>query len=98
LTVTNAKGDVVSATCLVTPTPVTITPITPANQTFAPGPATFSATASGGLTNNLTWSASSGSFAGNVWTAPAVVGTYTITVTGVDDPSILRATAGRVVA
>jgi hypothetical protein len=98
LTVTNAKGDVVSATCLVTPTPVTITPITPANRTFAPGPAAFSATASGGLTNNLTWSASSGSFAGNVWSAPAVVGTYTITATSVDNPAVSVTTNASVAA
>jgi hypothetical protein len=73
---------------VVTPTSVTITPITPANQSFAPGPATFTATASGGLTNTLAWGASSGTFAGNVWTAPAVAGTYTITATSVDNPAV----------
>src|SRR5208337_4573158 len=87
LTVTSPTGTVVSTFCIVTPTSVTISPVTPANQTFAPGPATFIATATGGLTNNLTWTASSGTFAGNVWTAPAVAGTYTITATSVDDPS-----------
>src|SRR5580658_2327268 len=70
LTVTSPQGTVVSTTCVVTPTPVTITPITPANQTTAPGQITFSATASGGLTNNLTWTASAGTFVGNVWTSP----------------------------
>jgi hypothetical protein len=88
LTVTDSKGNVVSTTCLVTPTNVTITPISPANQTVAPGQLTFTATASGGITNNLTWSASSGSFTGNVWTSPNVVGTYTITATSVDNPSV----------
>jgi hypothetical protein len=88
LTVTSPTGTVVSTFCLVTPTNVTISPVTPANQTFAPGPATFTATASGGLTNSLTWTASSGTFAGNVWTAPAVAGTYTITATSADDPSV----------
>jgi hypothetical protein len=96
LTVTNSKGDVVSTTCVVTPQSVAITPILPANQTFAPGPVTFTATASGGLTNNLTWSASSGSFAGNVWAAPAAAGTYTITATSVDDPSVSVSTTATV--
>jgi hypothetical protein len=88
LTVTNPKGDVVSTTCIVTPTPVTITPITPADQSFAPSQVTFTATASGGLTNTLTWSASAGTFAGNAWTAPGAAGTYTITATSGDDPSV----------
>jgi hypothetical protein len=78
LTVTDTEGNVVSTTCLVTPTSVTITPISPANQTFAPGELSFTATASGGVTNNLTWSASTGSFTGNVWTSPTLAGTYTI--------------------
>jgi len=88
LTVTDPKGNVVSATCVVTPTPVTITPISPANQTVAPGQITFSATASGGATNGLTWSASVGSFSGGVWTSPVAVGTYTITATSVDESSV----------
>jgi hypothetical protein len=88
LTVTGANGSVVSTTCIVTPTPVAITPISPANQTFAPGQLSFAATASGGVTNNLTWSASTGSFRGNVWTSPATVGTYTITATSVDNPAV----------
>jgi hypothetical protein len=88
LTVTSPTGTLVSTFCIVTPTGVTISPVTPANQTFAPGPATFSATASGGISDGLTWSASSGTFAGNVWTAPAVAGIYTITATSVDNPSV----------
>lgn len=87
LTVTDSQGDVVSTTCIVTPTPVMITPISPANQTVAPGQVTFTATASGGLTNNLTWSASGGSFNSNLWTSPNVIGTYNITATSVDEPS-----------
>jgi hypothetical protein len=98
LTVTNAKGVIVSTTCLVTPMSVTISPISPANQNFAPGPASFTATASGGLTNNLTWSATSGTFAGNVWAAPAVAGTYTITATSVDNPAVSVTTAATVAA
>jgi hypothetical protein len=88
LTVTDSKGNVVSTTCLVTPTQVTITPISPANQTLAPGQIPFSATASGGATNNLTWTASSGTFTGNVWTSPNVAGNYTITANSVDEPSV----------
>src|SRR6202044_1808680 len=41
LTVTDSKGNVVSTTCIVTPTSVAITPITPANQTAAPGLVNF---------------------------------------------------------
>ncbi len=92
LTVTDSKGNVVSTTCLVTPTMVTITPISPANQTFAPGMLSFTATASGGVTNNLTWTASAGTFVGNVWTSPTVPGTYTITATSVDEPSVFVTT------
>jgi Immunoglobulin I-set domain len=88
LTVTSPKGNVVSTTCVVTPTSVTISPITPANQTFAPGLVNFTAIASGGGTNQLTWSASGGSFSGNVWTSPAALATYTITATSVDNPSV----------
>ena len=88
LTVTDSKGNAVSTTCLVTPTQVTITPISPANQTLAPGQIPFTATASGGATNNLTWTASSGTFTGNVWTSPNVPGTYTITATSADEPSV----------
>jgi Immunoglobulin domain len=96
LTVTGANGNVVSTTCIVAPTSVAITPISPANQTFAPGQATFTATASGGLTNSLTWSATGGTFAGNVWTAPAVAGTYTITATSVDNPAVSVTTSATV--
>jgi hypothetical protein len=41
LTVTDAKGNVVSTTCLVTPQAVALTPITPGAQTEAPGHVTF---------------------------------------------------------
>lgn len=88
LTVRDAKGNVVSTTCLVTPMTVMLTPISPANQTFAPGQLSFTTTATGGVTNHVTWTASAGTFTGNVWTAPATVGTYTITATSVDNPSV----------
>ena len=88
LTVTNSKGNVVSSTCVVTPTPVVITPISPANQTVAPGQIPFTATATGGATNNLTWSATGGTFSGSTWTSPTAAGTYNITATSVDEPSV----------
>jgi hypothetical protein len=88
LTVTDSKGNVVSATCLVTPGAVSISSISPGNQTLAPGQIPFSATATGGATNNLMWTATGGTFTGNVWTAPTAAGTYTITATSVDEPSV----------
>jgi hypothetical protein len=88
LTVTDPKGNVVSTTCLVTPSAVAITPISPANQTLAPGQIPFAATATGGATNNLAWTATAGTFTGNVWTAPNTPGTYTITASSVDEPSV----------
>ena len=92
LTVTDSKGNVVSTTCLVTPSGVSITPISPANQTLAPGQIPFTATATGGATNSLTWTASAGSFTGNVWNAPTTPGSYTITATSVDEPSVFVTT------
>ncbi|HEY0704093.1 MAG TPA: immunoglobulin domain-containing protein [Candidatus Acidoferrales bacterium] len=96
LTVTSPGGTMVSTTCVVTPTQVTITPITPANQTTAPGQLTFTATASGGLTNNLTWTSTGGTFNGNVWTSPTTPGTYTITATSVDEPSVFVTTTATI--
>ena len=98
LTVKDSQGNVASTTCLVTPTMVTITPILPANQTFAPGLITFTATASGGVTNNLIWSASVGTFNANVWTSPTAVGTYTITATSVDEPAVFVTTTASISA
>src|SRR5579863_148582 len=92
LTVTDAKGNVVSTTCTVTPSAVALTAITPGTQTEAPGHITFSSTATGGLTNGVKWSASAGMFSGNVWTSPNASGTYTITATAVDNPSMFVTT------
>jgi hypothetical protein len=88
LTVTDSEGNVVFTTCLVTPGSVSISPITPGNQTVAPGQIPFSATSTGGVTNNLMWTATGGTFTGNVWTAPTTAGTYTITATSVDEPFV----------
>jgi hypothetical protein len=98
LTVKDSQGNIASTTCLVTPTMVTITPIVPANQTTAPGLITFTATASGGVTNNLVWSASVGTFNANVWTSPTAVGTYTITATSVDEPAVFVTTTASISA
>jgi hypothetical protein len=98
LTVKDSQGNIASTTCLVTPTMVAITPILPANQTTAPGLITFTATASGGVTNNLIWSASVGTFNANVWTSPTVVGTYTITATSVDEPAVFVTTTASISA
>jgi hypothetical protein len=92
LTVKDSKGNIVSTTCLVTPSAVALTPITPGSHTEAPGLVTFSSSATGGLTNGVKWTASAGTFAGNVWTSPNVVGTYTITATSVDNPSVFVTT------
>jgi hypothetical protein len=93
LSVTGTGGAVASTTCTVLPTNVTISPISPANSTIAPGNQTFTATASGGATNNLIWTANAGTFVGNVWTSPNAAGTYRITATSVDEPSVSTTTA-----
>jgi hypothetical protein len=66
---------------------VEISSITPANQTIAPGRQTFRATVRGGSSGVLRWTATSGSFAGDVWTSPDSAGKYTITATSADDPT-----------
>ena len=66
---------------------VTLSVITPANGTFAPGQQAFQTTAVGGALNTVSWSANGGSFSGNTWTSPNRAGTYTITATSVDQPA-----------
>ncbi|HWF39367.1 MAG TPA: immunoglobulin domain-containing protein [Candidatus Acidoferrales bacterium] len=96
LTVTGPTGTVTSTTVTVTPTNVTISAIAPANQTFAPAPFSFNAVASGGATNHLNWTASAGSFSGNVWTPPNAAGTYTIQAASADEPSVLVTTSATI--
>lgn len=97
LTVTGTGGDTATATFTATPTPVSITPITPANQTSGPGTVNFIATASGGATDSLTWSASGGSITSSGgWTGPNTIGTYTITATSVDNPTVSVSTTATV--
>jgi hypothetical protein len=92
LTVTGTGGATAFTTCTAVPSVVTISAITPAKDTIAPGNQTFSATVSGGATDHITWTATAGTFAANVWTSPNIAGTYTITATSVDDPSIFTTT------
>jgi hypothetical protein len=92
LSVTGSGGAVASASCTVTPTNVTISGITPANETIGPGKQAFTATVSGGATDKVTWTATAGNFSGNVWTSPNTVGTYTITATSIDEPSVSTTT------
>ena len=74
------------------PAGVIVSPITPANQTKAPGNQTFNATATGGATDNITWTATGGTFVGSVWTSPNTAGTYTITAASADEPSVFTTT------
>ena len=93
LTVTGTGGNSVARTFTATPTSVTIMSVTPANTTIAPGQQTFSATVANGATDNLTWTATGGSItAAGVWTSPNVAGTYTITATSADEPSVSAST------
>ena len=92
LSVTGTSGAVVTTSCIVQPSNVTISSISPANETVAPGKQTYSATVNGGATDSVTWTASAGTFAANTWTSPNAVGTYTITATSVDEPSVSSTT------
>ena len=104
LRVTNAAGDPVDVSVLVTPQTVVVGPITPAGATRTVGTTTtFSAIATGGLTNGLTWSASGGSINPNtgVWNAPPSATTasvVTITATSKDDPTKSSTTTVTVVS
>ena len=57
---------------------------------MGPGQQSFTAVVTGGVSNAVAWSVSSGggSFAGNVWTSSNTAGTYTITATSVEEPSV----------
>jgi len=69
--------------------PVVVGPVLPANPVVTAGASrTFTATATGGTTNLLTWSASAGTMnpATGVWTAPATPQTVTITATSAENP------------
>ncbi len=90
LTVTGTGENTATAACTTTPTNVSISNISPSGQTMGPGLQSFTAVVTGGVSNAVTWSVSSGggSFAGNVWTSSNTAGTYTITATSVEEPSV----------
>ncbi len=57
---------------------------------MGPGQQSFTAVVTGGVSNAVAWSVSSGggSFTGNVWTSSNTAGTYTITATSVEEPTV----------
>jgi len=98
LTVTNALGATDTKSVVVTPQTVAVGAISPATPTKTVNSTTpFSATVTGGALNTVTWTASAGSFVGDVWTAPATAGSVTITATSVDDPTKTATTTVTVV-
>jgi hypothetical protein len=90
LTVTGTGANTATTSCTATPTNVSISSISPSGQTMGPGQQSFTAVVTGGVSNAVTWSVSSGggTFVGNVWTSSNTAGTYTITATSVDEPSV----------
>jgi hypothetical protein len=88
LRVTNAAGDNWYSSIAVTPLPVVVSPVTPANSTITASTSqVFSSSVSGALNAGITWSATggAGSWSGSTWTAPATPGNYTITATSAAD-------------
>ena len=101
LTVTNAAGATDTKTLTLDPQTVAVTAVSPAAPIRTAGTATtFSATASGGSTNSLVWSASAGTINASTgaWTAPATAQTVTITATSADDSAKSVSTTVAVVA
>jgi hypothetical protein len=84
----NGDTSTTTATCKATPTSVAISAIQPNGGTIAPGTVNFTASASGGVSNAVNWSASAGSFAGGTWTTPTTPGSYTVTATSADNGSV----------
>ncbi len=99
LTVTNSAGATATKSVTVTPQTVAVGAISPATVTRTVNTTTtFTTTVTGGALNTVTWSSTAGTWAGNVWTAPAAAGTVTITATSVDDPTKTATTTVTVVA
>ncbi len=100
LTVTNSLGTTATKSLTLTPVGVSLGAISPGSPTVTTGTTkTFSVLVSGGATNTVTWSATAGTItSGGVWTAPATVGTATITATSSDDPSAKTTTTVTTVA
>jgi len=83
---------------VVAPT-VVIAPITPADQTTAPGTISFATTVSGGVLNAVSWKASGGTIDSNGnWSSPTTAGVYTITATSVDNPATFKTTTATISA
>ncbi len=100
LRATNAAGDYADSSVTVTPQTVVVNGISPASPTKTVNSlTTFTTTATGGVTNNITWSASAGTMnAGTgAWTAPATAGNVTITATSADDNTKSATTSATVV-
>ena len=98
LTVTNPAGATGTATCTVTARIIVVSGLAPAAAIVSAGQTqAFTAAITGSLNGALAWSASGGRFAGNVWTAPAAPGSYTITATSVEDPGKSASTTVTVV-
>jgi len=70
---------------------VALTPIT-REAMRGPGSRDVFEHGDGRTDNGVTWTASAGTFAGNVWTVAERSGTYTITATSVDNPSVFVTT------
>jgi hypothetical protein len=85
LRATNAAGDYQDASVAITPLTVAVS-LSPSTKTVTVGAAiTFTATVTGAVNTGVNWSTTGGSFASNVWTAPAAAGNYTITATSQAD-------------
>jgi len=98
LTVTNAANVTATEFVVVTPQVVAVGAISPATPTkTVNSTTTFATTVTGGALNTVDWSASGGSFVGDVWTAPATAGSVTITATSKDDSSKTATTTVTVV-
>jgi len=87
LRVSNNANSTTDYSFTITPTSVIVSTPLPSASTIAPGTQSFTPSVTGGATNTVTWSATAGSFSGNVWTSPNTAGTATITATSVDDPT-----------
>ena len=101
LTVTNPAGDAVTAQVGVTVTQIVVDAIAPASPKVTAGSTTnFVSSASGGVNNNLTWTAGGGTVNPSIgqWTAPGTPGDYTITATSVADPTKTASTVASVYA
>lgn len=85
-------GTALTTTSFLVAQSISISGISPAGATIAPGQQTFTAAVTGGITGSVQWSANGGSFDGNAWTSPNTPGTYTITATSAENPAVNTST------